>query len=141
MDPDRHECFEPVLHGALENLYRHHPTATVMLTVRPVDDWVASVEHWNHLGDQLKATCQGPGYFTQWRDRNVTNDDLARLYVDHAQMVRSFVQAHSSLTFIEVDLTFNKTGSILEERIGIPQICWGSKNVNMGKLKKTELIS
>jgi hypothetical protein len=129
-------CFEPVLHGGMENLYHYHPNATILLITRNVNDWVSSVNRWYQLGSRIKTWCHGPGYFTQWKDKIVTNDDLVQLYKDHGNMVRSFAQSHPSLTFIEVQLEGNETAAILEERIGISKECWGQSNVNIRNPKK-----
>jgi hypothetical protein len=127
-----HYCFEPVLHGGMENLYHYHPEATILLVTRNVDDWVSSVNRWFRLGDRVKEWCRGPGYFEQWQGKAVvTNADLAQLYRDHGQMVRSFAQTHPSIKFIEVQLESNETGAILEERIGISRNCWSRSNTNV----------
>jgi hypothetical protein len=136
VNKDRH-CFEPVLHGGLDNLYRYHPNATIFLAVRNIDGWISSVKHWFHLDRRLKHVCRRPGYYTQWQNKTVTDDDLAQMYIDHANMVRSFAKAHPSLTYIEVELESNDTGRVLEERIGISRECWGHSNANPRKPKET----
>jgi hypothetical protein len=131
MDRENKTCFEPVLHGGMDNLYQYHPNATILFVTRDVEEWVSSVNRWAGLGNRLKKTCQGPGYFTQWQGRRKTDDDLRNLYLDHADMVQSFVKAHPSLTYIEVELESNDTGAILEERTGISRQCWGPSNINI----------
>jgi hypothetical protein len=129
-------CFEPVLHGGLDNLYRYHPNATIVLVVRKVDGWISSIKNWFRLAGRLKHFCRQPGYYTQWQNKTVTDDDLAQMYIDHANMVRSFAKAHPSLTYIEVELESNDTGRVLEERIGISRECWGHSNANSRQPKK-----
>jgi hypothetical protein len=129
-------CFEPVFHGGLENFHRYHPNGTLILVTRNMQDWLYSVRRWYVLYDRLTHDCHGPGYYTQWKDKNVTEDDVLQMYMDHANTVRSFAQAHPSLTYIEVELESNQTGQILEDRIGISRECWGQHNVNTGKPKE-----
>jgi hypothetical protein len=129
MDPDSMTCFEPVFHGGLDNFHHYHPTGTLMMTVRRVDDWLASIIKYVGLGNRFRNTCKGPGYFaTHWANKNVTNDDLVKFYNDHLQAVRDFAAAHPSLTYIELSLESNETGAILESLTGITSECWGDRN-------------
>jgi hypothetical protein len=129
-------CFEPVFHGGLDNFYRYHPHGTLILVTRNLQGWLSSVRRWRMLFYELIHDCHGPGYYTQWKDKNVTEDDVLQMYIDHADIVRSFAQAHPSLTFIEVELESNQTGRILEDRIGISRKCWGQHNVNSDNHQK-----
>jgi hypothetical protein len=122
-------CFEPVFHGGLDNFYRYHPHGTLLLTVRNVDEWVDSVNNHKGFGSRFKVICKQPGYFaTHWGDKTVTDDDLAQFYSDHVQAVRDFAASHPSLTYIEVPLESDETGSRLETLTGIPASCWGHAN-------------
>jgi hypothetical protein len=138
--PAKQICFEPVFHGGLENFYYYHPHGTLMLVTRNLQDWLSSVYRWYVLHDRLAHHCHGPGYFTQWKGKNVTDDDILQMYMDHVNTVRSFAQAHPSLTYIEVELESNQTGQILEDRIGISRECWGQHNVNTLKPKEVRKI-
>jgi hypothetical protein len=124
-------CFEPVLHGGLDNFYRHHPHGTVLHMVRQVDGWVKSINGYNGLGRRFKQICKQPGYFaTHWANKTVTDTDLAQFYMDHLQAVRDFAVSHPSLLYIELSLATQDTGAMLEIYTGIPSRCWGNKNAN-----------
>jgi hypothetical protein len=69
--------------------------------------------------------------------RNVTDEDIRLFYEWQVGHVRRFAQAHPSMTYIEVDLEANATGSILEDKIGIPAHCWGHKNKNTRNTQST----
>jgi hypothetical protein len=130
MERKRQYCFEPVLLGALDNLYRHHPNATVLYITRNVDEWLSSVHRWYLLGKRLLKNCRGPGYFTQWQEKELDYSLLVQMYKDHGNKIREFVAAHPSLTYIEVSLESNETGRQLEDVVGIPKECWTHSNVN-----------
>ncbi|CAB9520655.1 expressed unknown protein [Seminavis robusta] len=124
-EPDR--CFEPSLHGGLDNLYHFHPNSTVVLTVRDVNDWVSSINHFGGLGGHVKEKCRN---FFPWQPNTVTDDDLARFYRDHIEFVRGFMREHPSLTYLEVSLESEETGTIMENHFGISRKCWGRSNEN-----------
>ena len=125
--PDR--CFEPTIHGGLENFYKYHPKGTIFMAVREPKEWVRSVNDYYSLGDVLKE-CTGPGYFQKWKHRAVvTDDDLKAFYLYQLDHVRQFVAEHASLTYVEVPLdSSEETKQYLEETIGISATCWGHGN-------------
>lgn len=115
-------CFHPSIEG-LEAIAQFYPNATIMLSTRPSEDWHSSVLRYNFrrwsLSEEL-GKCPEPHM----------NQTLPEFYEYHNQYVRDFARDHPSLTFLEVSLVSNETGSILEEATGIPASCWGHKNKN-----------
>lgn len=122
-------CFEPSSAMRLETIYKFHPNMTMILAVRNAAAWVDSVNKFYDLGYLLKTQCRTPGYFRRWpKHENVTDRDLQAFYEWQVGYVRQFAKDHPSISYIEIQLENPDSGSILEDRIGIPAHCWGHSN-------------
>lgn len=134
-------CYFPSI-DALDSLYEHYPSATVILVVRETESWYESM--LNHgegsLLGRMKA-CNLTGLSSS--DGSVHRpsksmhehgpdsmelpapQDVKRFYEWHNARIREFAQARPSLTYIEVSLEGRDTARHLEEATGIPASCWG----------------
>ncbi|CAB9518608.1 expressed unknown protein [Seminavis robusta] len=116
-------CFDPVLYpGALERLYQAHPNATILNFVQDPQDWYRTLSkdfpwHW--------AEWCNPSHGISFPEHD-NQDNYVQFYNNYQDRLRSFLQQHPSLTYIELDLR-NSQESIaagLMPQLGIPEKCW-----------------
>ena len=117
-------CYYPLVES-LEEIFGAYPNSTILFVVRDEHDWLNSIEkyHEGFIMDVWRK-CPSP-YFPA---ANATREDFESFYLWHRDLIREFVKQHPSLTYIEVPLEAEGAGALLEEQIGIPQICWGQWN-------------
>ncbi|CAB9518609.1 expressed unknown protein [Seminavis robusta] len=116
-------CFDPVLYpGALERLYQAHPNATILNFIQDPQDWYRTLSkdfpwHW--------AEWCNPSHGNSFPEHD-NQDNYVQFYNNYQNRLRSFLQQHHSLTYIEFDLR-NSQESIaagLMQQLGIPEKCW-----------------
>lgn len=133
---------------ALDNIARFYPTATILYVERDPMAWVKSAKGWGsllHRWRRFKASPVVHGLFRPTGRENfpllnkkstqADHDQWVQFYRNYGQYIRDFVKDHPSLTLFEVPLD-SQTDSVLEDRIGIPSICWGHANLSNDTEKK-----
>lgn len=117
-------CYYPLIE-ALDQVYTFYPNSTFLFITRNETDWLKSVEtyHEGFIVDVWKQ-CNIPGF----PGSNSTPEDFKSFYQWHQDLIRDFAKKHPSITYIEVPLEAENTGQLLEESIGINQLCWGHHN-------------
>lgn len=115
-------CFFPQLQ-ALDLIHEEAPNATFVFMFRGIQKWVNSVRNYKK-GFMLHrfTRCKAPF----WKGRNYLEEWFCGA-VNHA---RSFVEAHPSHAYIEIDLDDPSTSQLVSRAFGIPDACWGRHNVN-----------
>lgn len=135
---------------ALDNIARFYPTATILYTERNPMAWLNSARRWGNLLYRWRTFKASPvvhGLFQPTGRENfpalnkdstqADHDQWSEFYRNYGQYIRDFVKEHPSLTLVELPLDF-QTGSTLEDRIGIPSICWGHAHRSNDTEKKNK---
>lgn len=128
-------CYYPSVHS-LNDIYMAYPNATLLLGIRDTDAWIGSVLRWHDLMLRLRKChdlwpMQKKILNTMNDTTIMTIDDIREFYLWHQNHVRTFAKEHPSMTYIEIRVEANNTGSILEEKTGIPKDCWDNHNQNL----------
>jgi Sulfotransferase domain len=126
-------CFYPLIE-ALDEVYEAYPNATMLFVVRDEKDWLNSIQEY-HEGFIMNVwkQCKTKGF----PNENATPDDFGKFYQWHQQLIRDFARSHPTMTYLEVPLEAENTGSVLEDHIGISKQCWGHHNRFRRKRRKT----
>jgi hypothetical protein len=122
--PETNECYYPQ-RSALSAISKAYPRATFVLNLRPVEQWVQSVNHWSNLRQRL-ANCSMRGF-----PNGVSRGDkgLRTLYESQTDIVRSFVKTHQSHKLVEVEIENPNIGNFLCAAFNISfNSCWGKRN-------------
>mmetsp|Transcript_11659 Transcript_11659/g.25598 ORF Transcript_11659/g.25598 Transcript_11659/m.25598 type:complete len:387 (-) Transcript_11659:138-1298(-) len=131
-------CFFPT--DGLENISKFYPNATILYVKREAESWYKSASMWGDLIKRIgpqkcsdkKRQFFPKNYQTPRRKERETVQHKKvwlKFYEDYSNRIRSFAKQHPSLTYIDISLEGQNTGALLEEQIGIPQICWGHSNM------------
>ena len=112
---------------ALHEIDAFYPNATLILNLRPIHNWLRSVNNWNDMRERIvrcniSSLPQGVGLF---------DDELVRWYEEHVEMIKTFVQEHASHRLVTVDIESDNAGKVLHENF--PEIsasCWKHANKN-----------
>jgi hypothetical protein len=124
-------------HFRIQELHESYPNATWILNWRDFDAWIESVVKWgtnDRLHDQFMNE-----YFMQGaipilpKSNNITatKEIMKKIYDDHHQLVRDFVQRHPSHALVEVNITNDNASVVLAEAFGLDPNAW--KNINKNK--------
>lgn len=123
-------CFDMVIFpGALEQLYKERPTATIINVVRDPVEWLDSLPK------------QFPRFWSDWCNPSHNNtfpsaqeisnlDDNPRpmlgFYLQYQQRLRQFAKDHPTMNYIEINLQDSpqSTAARLEQSLGIQSQCW-----------------
>jgi hypothetical protein len=116
-------CYFPSLHS-LEAIYKDYPSATLILLHRNATAWLESMLGWGSLLSRMSQYCPAtpPSRVDASSEKGRTS--WTAFYESHTQLVRQFAKEHPSLNYIESSLESPSLGALLEERIGISEICW-----------------
>lgn len=126
-------CYYPLIES-LEEIYTAYPNATFLYIVRDEHQWLKSIEEY-HDGIIVESwkKCDGNSHFP---GTNATRDDFLSFYRWHQQLIRTFAQEHPSITYIEIPLEARNAAALLEEKVGIPETCWGHYNSQKKKKRR-----
>lgn len=131
-DGPGHRIFFPQ-HFRIHDLHMSHPNATWILNWRDPQAWVESVIKW---GDGLESQFLNE-YFMQGAIPHIPSNIsdvkelLIRLYVEHHEMVRDFVQRHPTHALVEVNITDANAGNVLAGAFGLSMnVSWMKVNQN-----------
>ena len=94
---------------ALHEIDAFYPNATFILNLRPIHNWLRSVNNWNDMRERIvrcniSSLPQGVGLF---------DDELVRWYEEHVVMIKTFVQEHASHRLVTVDIESDNAGKVL----------------------------
>jgi hypothetical protein len=109
----------------MDQLHEYAPNATLILNLRPAEDWVKSVTNWYGLGGRFLKLFQ----IDLGKVKN-RHGALVDIYNNHSQFIRDFARAHPSHKLIEVDITSDGAGKVLTDSFGLDKKCWGIHNKN-----------
>jgi hypothetical protein len=129
-------------HHYINELHQQYPTATFILNLRPVDEWVASVLKW---GDDIATQIlneyhvQSNGNIELPQNPNEITQTLTLLFDEHSEMIRNFVREHPSHALVEVDVSDGRAGEVLADAFGLEEKCWQQTNKNGGNQKSVKL--
>jgi hypothetical protein len=121
-------------HFRIHDLHRSHPNATWILNWRDPQAWVESVMKW---GDGLESQFLNEYYMQGGIPYIPTNlsdvrELLIRLYMEHMEMVREFVQQYPTHALVEVNITDANAGIVLANAFGL-NITDTWRNVNQNR--------
>jgi hypothetical protein len=122
LDTSEYSMFLPQ-HFHLEELHEFAPNATLILNLRPAEDWVRSIMNWF-------------GYSTRFLNafgvdkRNVDKEEALKLiYNNHTRTIRNFAKKYPTHALIEVNITDTNAPSILRESlVFLRNNCWEKRN-------------
>ena len=121
----------------LERLYKQFPRATWILNQRGVGSWVDSVLRWGGEGEDtngssLKSQLVNEYHVQYGTDLEPKNEHafLEWLYRNHTDTVKRFVQDHSTISLVELDIEDSNAGRALGEALGLEAFCWNKYNRN-----------
>jgi hypothetical protein len=123
-------------HFRIQELHDAYPNATWILNWRDFDSWIESVLKWgrdDRLHDQFMNEYYMQGVLSSLPENNTTatKEIMKKIYYDHHELVREFVQQHPSHTLVEVNITHENAGTVLAEAFGLNATAW--KNINRNK--------
>ena len=126
-------------HFRIEEIHESYPNATWILNWRDYDSWIESVIKWG-TNDRLHYQFLNE-YYMQGvipyipSKGNITDVKavMKKIYYDHHDMVRKFVQRHPSHVLVEVNITDKNTSLVLAEAFGLDPIAWTNVNSNSNK--------
>ena len=130
-DAKRGGCFFPQIQ-ALDILHDENPTATFILTFRPVSKWIESLTHWEGFDTPIIERLGNCHNMLPGLD-GTTPQHFADWWCGHVEYVRSFVEAHPGHKLLEVDIEANDAGEYMAGHLGIDANCWEHKNKNLLK--------
>jgi predicted SnoaL-like aldol condensation-catalyzing enzyme len=115
-------------HFHLDEIHQHAPSATYVLPLRDPIVWANSAFKWFAMRGRFvneyiahNSSIERPG-----KARAV--DFLARIYQDHTEFVRDFVQKHPTHALVEVNITASDAGKVMATAFGLNEECWGHHN-------------
>jgi hypothetical protein len=120
-------------HHYLQDIHDEYPSATFILNLRPVEEWMASVLRWgNDLANQLvnEYYVQSGGVTKRPTNTAEMVEFLSEIYTNHNTLVREFVQEHPSHALVEVDISDAGAGDLLADSFGLNATCWKQVNRN-----------
>lgn len=126
----RNELFKHFLpqHFHLPILHRSAPNATYILPLRDPIVWANSVFDWFHMRGRVvneyrlfNSSLERPG-------KNGARAFLARIYIEHTDSIKRFVQLHPSHALVEFNITDPNAGQILADAFGLGEGCWRHRN-------------
>lgn len=122
------KCYVPSLaQNGLNSLATQYPNATILLVKRNPLDWYNTTLSYD-IRQYWSLMCNQPWHFPiTFPNPNSTQKEWVHFYQWHYHHVKSFVQAHPTLQYIEIDLdddNVNVTGQTLQQQLGIPSTCW-----------------
>lgn len=113
-------CFFPSIDG-LEAIYESYPYATFVNVVRDTEAWYESIKKWAHSSLFVRMRlCNATGF----PDGQSQKQDFLEFYDNHNALIRQFVKARPSLSYIEIELESEEASRILSESTGIQAECW-----------------
>lgn len=120
-------------HFRIQELHESYPNATWILNWRDFNSWIESVFRWgtnDRLHDQFMNEYFMQGEIPNLYENNITmtKEVMKKIYHDHHNLVRGFVQSHPSHTLVEVNITDENAGTVLAEAFGLDPTAW--KNIN-----------
>ena len=127
-------------HFLLHQLHRDYPNATFILPLRNSTQWVNSAMNWFNMRGRLVNEYRAQNPTMPRPGRSGAADWLKRIYEEHSQYVRDFVQKYPSHTLIEFHIHQQDAGEILGNAFGLSPKCWGHHN-KMGDRAKFDYPS
>ena len=122
-------CFWPQVE-ALDQLKLHYPNATWVLNLRPVENWIRSVNHWVPDGMSLKERIKQCAITGLPVGTGGEDSELTAFFIHHAERIRAFSKAHG-ITLVELDIESPSAGNVMETHFGISSdSCWKQANAN-----------
>ena len=123
-------------HFRIQEMHESYPNATWILNWRDFDSWIESVVNWgkdDRLHYQFLNEYYMQGVIPNVPQNNITEaiEIMKKIYYEHHDMVREFVQRHPSHALVEVDITNENASIVLAEAFGLNPLAW--KNVNKNK--------
>lgn len=143
---DSSRCIFPQIQY-LEQLYRDAPSATWLMPIRNVSDWLDSV---NRAG---KKRGRFRGYFDKCDfhfssihktflgsiDKKM-DEKMIDMYCHHTIQIRDFVESHPSLSLIEFKIDDPNVGNLFSSYFDVKADDWGKENENQWhKLQKEKM--
>lgn len=118
----------------LDLLHAAYPNATWILNLRPVNNWMRSVNNWNSLRSRF-TDCDFPSIGFP-RGVGKEDDDFRAFYEGQTARVREFVAQHPTQKLVEVEIESDSAASTMNAAFnnGVDDGCWGHANV--GKYNK-----
>uniref|UniRef100_A0A7S1BHW9 Sulfotransferase domain-containing protein n=1 Tax=Corethron hystrix TaxID=216773 RepID=A0A7S1BHW9_9STRA len=131
-NPENPVCYYPQVTD-LEGIHASYPSATFILNLRNVDQWISSVGRYKDL-----ARCLVNCDITDVLPRGIggTTDELHKFYTDHTERVREFVKKRPTHQLVEVNIDEDIAGKQMEKIFGIPAECFGHANQNTNNAKR-----
>jgi len=103
---------------AMDEMHKHYPRATFILSVLDTASWVERVNKWFSLSNFFKNTNLPEFNYP----KGVL--ELEEFYTNHTTRVRDFVRANPSHTLIEINIDDDNAGVILGKSLGLNASCW-----------------
>jgi hypothetical protein len=144
MDSSFGKCIFPQIQF-LDELHQENPNATMIIMMRPVEDWIRSAQHWDRMTQRWRS-CELPGLICtgelDWQGRKIcTENNLRHWWCSHVKHVREFVKHYPSHKLVEFDLYNNaQTSDHLSQLFGADKTCWGHSNMKTSKSVQTEVV-
>jgi hypothetical protein len=121
-------------HFRIQQIHDAYPDATWILNWREFDSWVESVMKWEddlHIQFLNEYYVQGAISDLSWnKNMSYTKSLLKKIYHEHHDMVRDFVETHTSHALIQVNITDDNAGHVLGEAFGLDPRAWLNVNKN-----------
>lgn len=140
LDTNYDQCAYPQIQF-LDELHQEYPNATLILMMRPVDEWIRSARTWTDLTIRWRD-CQLPGLIctgdldSEGRAR-CTDENLRHWWCAHVRHIRNFVKHYPSHQLLEFDLYNSaQTSELLSKLFDAKRSCWGHSNVRAMKNTK-----
>jgi len=127
-------------HFRIKEIHESYPNATWILNWREYDPWIESVIRWG-IDDRLHYQFLNE-YYMQGvipyipSENNITDVKavMKKIYYEHHEMVRKFVQSHPSHALVEVNITNENASTVLAEAFGLSPNAWTNVNRNKRSL-------
>jgi hypothetical protein len=127
-------------HFHLHQLHTDYPNATYILPLRDPHEWASSVFNWFQMRGRVVNEYIYFNHSIERPGKASSREFLARVYDEHSQFVRTFVQEHPSHALVELNITDPDAGDILASAFGLEAECWGHHNKigNRGKQRRRQ---
>ncbi len=115
-------------HFHLQRLHEENPEATFILPLREPEAWANSVFHWFEMRGRVVNEYIAFNHSVQRPGKQNAMEWLKRIYQEHTNYIRDFVQEHPSHVLVELNIADPDAGKRLAEVFHLDESCWGHHN-------------